>query len=367
MSSFSLYQRYFIRFLFIISSLILFLTYLTDEASSEDLSLQMVGGEFVRLDQGPVALIKIYPVGGDVTCTGILVGVREVLTAAHCILGDWDSNEYAVVVGGEIYQVTDRYYHHLYNDYLHASVVAPVDLGMLILSKDVTGTEPIPILFNDIVEPGEDLQIFGYGRNELSGIPERNPFDDAKLGRMVVEESINGLLSSHHSSGGASTCGGDSGGPAMQILGDYIAVVGVLSVGTNIVLDSGTCILANGGSFSYVDLQSESSQEFLASFPGVRYVSGFRIYVITISQSIVMRLTKVSRAKSSEELRKRISPVLKTINNTLRFSDGVRLKNLKSARNNLIAAQNSDKVEDGLKLVRKALSSVKKVLKLGVL
>lgn len=341
-------------------SLIFFLTFPLI-SNSEPIKERMVGGQFVRLDDGPVALILT----SSFRCSGILVGAREILTAAHCVADSTPNTDYTVIVGGGIYGVESRFYSGSYNPNGNVILNAPYDLGILILSQSVTGTNPVPVLFNDAVEPGESAIIYGYGTNELSGLPNRFPWEDAKAGQMVISNSSNGLLSSIHSLGGASTCHGDSGGPAIETLGEFAGLIGILTVGVNKEI-GGTCFLTGDGLFSYVDIQSPSSQGFLSNFPGVTYISGYRIYVHSMANLLTPKLKSALKAKSTSDLAKKLKSILKQLNSTVPYSDGDGKSLLKSAAKNIKLAQNTRSLSAALKIVKKALTSMKKLSSLGV-
>jgi len=340
---------------------ILFLTFTPAAICAQEVKPQIVGGQFTRLDLGPVALILWQ----SYRCSGILVGPREVLTAGHCV-GDSSANsDYSVIVGGGVYSVESRYYNRSYNPNGIVELNAPYDLGILILSTPVTGTSPIPVLFNDVLTAGESATIYGYGTNEFSGLPGRYPWEDAKTGLMVVTDASGGLLSSIHYLGGASTCHGDSGGPAIQTINGYSVVVGTLTIGINSVI-ADTCYLNSDGSFSYVDLQSSTSQGFMLNFPGITYISGFRIYVNAVSKDLVTKLKSALKAKSSASLAKKIKPIIRSINQTVPYADGARTTMLKAAAKNLKAAQTARLLSTGLKSARKALKKTQSLSALGV-
>lgn len=319
---------------------------------------RIIGGSFLDLKETSVALV----LGEDYRCSGVLVGAREVLTAAHCVSYPDEIN---VLVGGAIYGVSEAWYHGYYDSNAPASASAPYDLGMLILSVPVAAISPTPVLTNLPVQIGDQGYIFGYGTNELSGLPGRYPWEDGKVGDMVVTSISNGLLSSQHFLTGASACPGDSGGPAIRVYGGYASVMGILSVGVNQSYGS-TCYLKADGQYSYVDLQSSSSRRFLNNFPGVHYISGYRILVNIISKKVLGEIDKARRANNVKIVTKRVNRALKDIKGLLLFADGTRAYLLKSARADLKQTKGSRALTEMRAKLKKAHNKVSHVAKMGV-
>jgi hypothetical protein len=238
-------------------------------ARAEEVRAKIIGGDFFPSAAGwRVAFI----ISDSFSCSGVLVGEREVLTAAHCVVGT-TTGELGVFVGGDWHSVESSWYHPSYDRQVAPVRSARYDLGMLVLSAPVTGTSPFPILRRKRVTRGSTIYMAGYGANERSDQPGRSFLDDFKIGATRLFDVSRGVLQGDHRAYRSSTCSGDSGGPATFFYKrNELAVVGILSAGTNKVIDN-RCRLKHGGKFIYVDLQSASSREFLAYFPGVRYVS----------------------------------------------------------------------------------------------
>ena len=330
-------------------------------ARAEELRPHMVGGKFARLDSGPFALV----LSSSSRCSGILVGPREVLTAAHCVSDTSPNSDFSVIVGGGVFGVKSRYYNSNYDPNGDIVLNAPHDLGILILSTAVRSIKPVPVLFNDLVTAGESAIIYGYGSNEFSALPDRYPWEDGKMGLMIVDDASGGLLTSVHTLGGASACQGDSGGPAIQTIGGFSSVIGTLTIGVNSTI-GGACYLNGSGLFSYVDLQASTSQRFMLNFPGITYISGYRIYVLSVSREVSRKLKSALKSKSTTKFLGGIKPLVLSVRRAIPYSDGVRSSLLNATAKDLQMAQSTRSLLKALRLGRRALKRVERIRALGV-
>jgi hypothetical protein len=249
---------------------IVLLNSLASKAFSQEIGTKMVGGSF----EPSIAGYRVaYIVTPNYECSGALVGKRAVLTAAHCIAEGPAVAEYGVYVGRDWYEVESAWYHSQYDPNQSAYQAARYDLGMLILKRSVTSAKPLSILSGRRVQRGAQLLIAGYGANELSDDPNRSFMDNFKIGIARVVKADGRHIFSSYRSNGASTCAGDSGGPASVAYGrSSIALAGIVSAGVNTVTNENRCELRADGSSIYVDLQSPSSKAFLRAFKGLKYV-----------------------------------------------------------------------------------------------
>jgi hypothetical protein len=237
---------------------------------AQEVNTKIVGGSFQPSIAGSKVAFIITP---NYSCSGALVGKYAVLTAAHCVAQVHTTSEIGVYVGRDWYEVDNAWYHSKFDPNKTADQSSKYDLGMLILNRPVASTRPLSILSGRRVKRGSQLLIAGYGTNELSNDPTRSFLDDFKIGVASVVKADGRQLFSSNSPNGASTCAGDSGGPASVAYGGTnIALAGIVSGGVNTVTSDNRCELRADGLSVYVDLQSPSSKAFLRAFKGIKYV-----------------------------------------------------------------------------------------------
>lgn len=331
------------------------------EALAQEFTAQIIGGRPApSLVKGPVALVFT----GNAVCSGVLVGSRTVLTAGHCATEDFAIENYRIVVGGETYRSTAVTLHPLFDMAANARESAPYDIGVIELSR-MPSVAPIPVFIDRPIPPGTELTIAGYGTHESSaGASE--PEELAKVGRSVVDNvSRDGVIFQQHAGGGASTCPGDSGGPAILRDSGYSGVAGTLSIGTNQV-NGDNCNLTGGGRFGHVYLQSSTIRRFLSLFADIQYISGYRIFVESAARSSAVVLRKISRSSSISKLQRGIRNVIPSVSKAREYSNGVRYDLLTLALRDLRAGMRSRRLATVKSRVRAAIERLNEVKALGI-
>lgn len=216
----------------------------------------VVGGNAVP--DGRWAETAAVYAGGDVSCTGVLVTPRWVLTAGHCTSSAVDSvylggNDLGDLGEGELIEVIQAI---PYPEYWETW-----DVGLLELSREAT-TPPPEIALGcalDSLADGADAQIVGYGAIDEYGTRYTDALmeasvpitdadcDDLGLGCEPTVSPGGELLAGGD---GADTCYGDSGGPLFLWTSYGVpALLGITSRGADV--SGPPC--ATGGIYGRVD------------------------------------------------------------------------------------------------------------------
>ena len=217
------------------------------------------------------AVVAIFPIASDGEqlgiagiCTGTLVTVDNILTSAHCFVDPVLSFGEAIVgfvalVGGqdgEVIAFSDARIHPLYT----GAVGSQFDVAMATLSR-VPSPQigPVPILSSQTTAPGQEFSVFGYGTNN------RGQVGELKSAEFVIEDFIGGnLVATLSGSGNASICGGDSGGPAVQVVNGVTTLIGVNSFG--LFLGGVPCPDTPATLSGFVDIQNAAVIDFIVGY-----------------------------------------------------------------------------------------------------
>jgi secreted trypsin-like serine protease len=169
----------------------------------------------------------------DQYCTGTLIGVATVVTAAHCLAlqqGDAGIVQLApsnlLVMAGalEFSSASDSQFYDVSRVVVHPDYVGmpaaggaepllPVhDIGIVLLRRPVTGLQPVRIAASD--EPTPMLLIAGYGESAPGVAASELVVADVLAGARTATEFVAG------SKDGADSCDRDSGGPAYTAPGE---------------------------------------------------------------------------------------------------------------------------------------------------
>lgn len=225
------------------------------------ISVKVTGGSTCSTEG--TAVVAVIPVVSDGqnlravgVCTGTVVTSDDVLTAAHCITDPIrDGAEgFVVVTGDAIYPVVRFQVNPLYR-----GTGSAFDTAMVTVNQDM-GIPAVPINVSDAVAEGEDITVYGYGRNE-----EGQTFLDLgraayKSGRMIVGAVGAGRFAASFDDTGSAICQGDSGGPVIQVVNGVPSIVGVTSV------TIGGCL--EGSVSGFVSMQVKGNAEFARNYAG---------------------------------------------------------------------------------------------------
>lgn len=214
---------------------------------------RIVSGTSVSKDEAvgrsTVALVIQTKSGGQSTCTGTLIDTHVVLTAAHCFLADeTDPVEYVMVafansfseIGADnVRGVEDAIIHPGFGPKAKGQGTWN-DAALLKFAGDLpAGYKAVPYL-KDLTKlhKGLAMTIAGFGLTSPAG-------DDAKPDEISIGNLLKAsvkLTDPSHEGGelltdtkenSASTCKGDSGGPAYAEIDGQLTVVGITSRGSN--------------------------------------------------------------------------------------------------------------------------------------
>ncbi len=337
----------------------------------------MLGGDFSPIYQGPYAFILMQNAFSGSRCSGVLVGAREVLTAAHCIVSPSDEPQfsppdYTVVVGNENFDVTQADFNPSYDpDAAVDESSSRYDMGVLTLDRNVTSTSPVPVLRGAPTKRGDTKTLFGFGTNENS-TNSQNTLQDllnqGKFGNLIISSVSGGVLYSSHTNSPVVSCAGDSGGAVVRRASTaHRAVVGVVSAGTTRNASNGVCTTTGPDDVSlFVDLQSATSKQFLAQFPRVQYLTPGFVTFKTKVDRVISSLRKVQDSRSLTTIRTQSTAAAKTLA-ALRSSAGsTRLPGLLSGISKVRSASASKRLASAQRAVKQSLKTLRALSALGI-
>jgi V8-like Glu-specific endopeptidase len=201
-----------------------------------------------------VKLLITFKNGQQGACSGALVTVDDVLTAAHCLVGKVKRID-ALVGGpeGDLIPASSFAIHPSYRDELPD----PYDIGMVTLQAlPEPAIGPLPILQKKKTKEGEGATTFGYGLNE-----ENDPFM-LKSADVKIEKKEGGIILTALKSSNGSICGGDSGGPLTQVVDGTTTLIGVNSFGESVK----SCEKTGSRISGYADIQQKSIIRFIQDY-----------------------------------------------------------------------------------------------------
>lgn len=194
----------------------------------DTLGLKIVGGEICgKFAAAPIAVIVTQDKAGEFfLCSGTLITPTQVLTAAHCFNSDIVNA--GVELGGNSYGVTLAAVNRRFNPNA-PSGASPYDLSVITLNG-TSALKTLPLITSRSVNVGEKFTVFGYGvdENDEPGLTEDGA-ERLKSANMVISRKTSTTFFGDFDSTNATICSGDSGGPAVQLIGGEAGVAGVTS------------------------------------------------------------------------------------------------------------------------------------------
>lgn len=208
--------------------------------SCSDRQLRIVGGELVKANT-LVALstggLLMQTSNGSGTCTGTLIGPRQMVTAAHCLQRDYTSIQAKFGLNNQMADLTIPIAKWVAHPFWTGQGFS-YDIGLVVLKNDVPSQLlPVAIASSADLTVGTDIIIAGYGT------PSQNAEQTLPLSMVSVPLESVSPRDRYFSTiiNGKGGCFGDSGGPGYIVdkQTSCLKVAGVVSVSS--VKGNGIC------------------------------------------------------------------------------------------------------------------------------
>lgn len=226
----------------------------------------ILGGQAVKFkDRIGKSTVMLLNLETNELCTGTLISPYAILTAGHCIPKNKESlqvyfslNPLAPNGQIEAREVSEILIHPKYNP---AKLLESVDLALLQLPQVAPAYYRSVSLpqENSELEQGKNLILAGYGNSSA-----QKSVGYGRLRRVTVQVSaVTGAFFEVDQSIGKGICDGDSGGPAYELVGKKLTLVGV----SKLVYDKAQTGAENCRTYSqFTSLIQNDIQEWIHNF-----------------------------------------------------------------------------------------------------
>jgi hypothetical protein len=133
------------------------------------------------------------------------------------------------------------------------------DTAMITVERDM-GIPAVPINVTDMVTVGEEIVVYGYGKDENGESFLNRGRAAFKSGRMIVAATGPAVFAAQFDDTGSAICQGDSGGPVIQVINGVPSIVGI----TSVTLFG--CVEGSASGFVRMDIRGNAG--FVRSYAG---------------------------------------------------------------------------------------------------
>lgn len=205
------------------------------------------GTECQSAGQAPVVRLAFLNGSNQIGfCSGSMITANDVLTAAHCFLGNPNQ---VVMIRGDSLNPSERFVASAWSvhpDFREEGGLVVNDVAVVHLNRNTT-LPTLPVLMSERVSKGEIVSIFGYGTDENGTFD----FQDLESGEMRISDVTATHIAARFDGEGSNTCQGDSGGPVVSQRAGFAAIAGLTSTGTQL-----DCLQGDTTFFTNLELES---------------------------------------------------------------------------------------------------------------
>jgi hypothetical protein len=327
-------------------------------------NLRILGGSQFNPSDSPVALILgTNSKGQKYKCSGVLVDRQAVLTSAHCVIPNFTL---MISIAKTQTHATLAYVNGSFDSNNNSITAANSDLALLILNEPVLSIEPVRVLSDLPVSSGLAFAVFGFGANETSGATEFASLNNARYGLIEVTAATDGVFYSFVNDNSASTCAGDSGGPALTKVGNHYALIGLTSRGTNLLDADRNCELSQGGLSVFTDLTAPGSAEFLGTFSEIQKLSGPNALLEYTAQRLLSKIDLIQSNNVPKLNSNTLSTQIKELKKLQKTVSGLRSKLVRRVIKSLTDLRRNSQRAKAKKQIARTKAILIKITSLGL-